>query len=47
MIFSNCAADPSLFLDGTNLPFPFPDLIIEDDRLTVLLNIESDEEGLM
>ena len=45
MIFSNCAADPSLFLDGTNLPFP--DLIIEDDRLTALLNIESDEEGLM
>ena len=43
--FKQCAADPSLFLDGTNLPFP--DLIIEDDRLTALLNIESDEEGLM
>ena len=43
--FKQCAADPSLFLDGTNLPFP--DLIIEDDRLTALLNIELDEEGLM
>ena len=40
--FKQCAADPSLFLDGTNLPFP--ELIIEDDKLTALLNIESDEE---
>ena len=36
--FKQCATDPSFFLDGTNLPFP--DLIIEDDRLTALLNIE-------
>ena len=43
--FKQYVADPSLFLDGTNLPFL--DLIIEDDRLTALLNIESDEEGLM
>ena len=43
--FKQSAADPSLFLDSTNLPFP--DLIIEDDRPTALLNIESDEEGLM
>ena len=27
--FKQCAADPYLFLDGTNLPFP--ELIIEDD----------------
>ena len=40
-----CATDQSLFLDGTNLLFL--ELIIEDDRLTTLLNIESDEPGLM
>ena len=40
-----CTANPSLFVDGTNLLFL--ELIIEDDRLTTLLNIESDEPGLM
>ena len=40
-----CTANPSLFVDGTNLLFL--ELIIEDDRLTALVNIESDEPGLM
>ena len=40
--FKQCATDPSLFSDGTNLLFP--ELIIEDDRLTALLNIESDNQ---
>ena len=33
------------FVDGTNLLFL--ELIIEDDRLTALVNIESDQPGLM
>ena len=40
-----CTANLSLFVDGTNLLFL--ELIIEDDGLTTLLNIESDEPGLM
>ena len=40
-----CATDQSLFSDGTNLLFL--ELIIEDDWLTALWNIESDEPGLM
>ena len=40
--FKQCATDPRLFSDGTNLLFP--ELIVEDDRLTALLNIESDDQ---
>lgn len=41
--FKQCATDPSLFSDGTNSLFP--ELMVEDDWLTPLLNIESDEQG--
>ena len=43
--FEQCAADPSLLIDVMNLFFP--ELIAVKECLTDLLNIKSDQQGLM